>query len=78
MTIRDHRSDQGRAMHHEATEAHTSDTKPEETAGVPAGEPARIRDIHDMVQSGSYHVPAAAIADRMIERMLVDRQGNKS
>ena len=78
MTIMDHRSDQGRAMHHEATEAHISETTPEETVGIPSGEPARIRTIHDMIQSGSYHVPAAAIADRMIERMLVDRQGNKS
>ena len=78
MTIIDHRSDEGRAMHHEETDAHIRETAPEETAGIPSGEPARIRTIHDMIQSGSYHIPAAAIADCMIERILNDRQGNKS
>lgn len=33
---------------------------------------ARLRAIHDLVRSGDYHVPAAAVADRMIERMIAD------
>lgn len=36
--------------------------------------PARLQAIHDLIRSGDYHVPAAAIADRMIERMIADKQ----
>jgi hypothetical protein len=36
---------------------------------------ARLQVIHDLVRSGDYHVPATAIAERMIEQMLlVDRR----
>jgi hypothetical protein len=38
------------------------------------GMPARLQAIHDLIRSGDYHVSAAAIADRMIEEMLVCRQ----
>jgi hypothetical protein len=36
--------------------------------------PARLQVIHDLIRSGDYHVPATAIADRMIEQLLVDRR----
>jgi anti-sigma28 factor (negative regulator of flagellin synthesis) len=35
---------------------------------------ARLQTIHDLIRSGEYHVPATAIADRMIERMMADKQ----
>lgn len=35
---------------------------------------ARLQAIHDLIRSGRYYVPASAIADRMIERMLADRR----
>jgi anti-sigma28 factor (negative regulator of flagellin synthesis) len=36
--------------------------------------PARLQAIHDLIRSGDYHVPANAIADRMIERMIADKR----
>jgi hypothetical protein len=39
--------------------------------------PARLQAICDLVHSGHYHVPAAIIADRMIERMIAERRGKK-
>jgi anti-sigma28 factor (negative regulator of flagellin synthesis) len=36
--------------------------------------PARLQVIHDLIRSGGYQVPASAIADRMIERMLFCRR----
>ncbi|NLE10212.1 MAG: hypothetical protein GX630_01795 [Actinobacteria bacterium] len=46
------------------------------TRNTPSGqEPgARLRAIHDLIRSGDYNVPAAAIADRMVERMIADRR----
>jgi anti-sigma28 factor (negative regulator of flagellin synthesis) len=36
---------------------------------------ARLQVIHELVRSGDYHVPATAIADRMIEQMvMIDRR----
>lgn len=43
-----------------------------------AGPDVRLQTIHDLVSSGDYHVPAAAIADRIIERIIVDKQENES
>jgi hypothetical protein len=34
---------------------------------------ARLQAIHDLIRSGDYHVPAAVIADRMVERMLSEK-----
>lgn len=42
------------------------------------GEPERLRVIHELVRSGDYHVPASAIADRIIERIMVDKRGTES
>ena len=36
--------------------------------------PARLQAIHDLIRSGDYHVPASAIADRMIEQMIFYRR----
>jgi anti-sigma28 factor (negative regulator of flagellin synthesis) len=36
--------------------------------------PARLQAIHDLIRSGDYHIPATAIADRMIERMIADKR----
>lgn len=49
------------------------------SAGGPALPAAadRLRAIHDLVRSGDYHVPAAVIADRMIERMISERRRRK-
>ena len=35
---------------------------------------ARLRLIHDRIRSGDYHVPATAIADRMVEQMIIQRR----
>jgi len=35
---------------------------------------ARLRLIHDRIRSGDYHVPATAIADRMVEQMISQRR----
>lgn len=35
---------------------------------------ARLRAIHDLIRSGDYNVPAAAIADRMVERMIAGKR----
>ncbi|MBN1632007.1 MAG: hypothetical protein JW990_19805 [Thermoleophilia bacterium] len=55
-----------------------SDHLPNDLAirNAPSGqEPgARLRAIHDLVRSGDYNVPAAAIADRMVERMIANRR----
>jgi hypothetical protein len=40
--------------------------------------PARLQVIHDLIHSGGYHVPASAIADRMIEQLIVDKRAPKS
>lgn len=34
----------------------------------------RLQAIHDLIRSGEYQVSAAAIADRMIERMIADKR----
>ncbi len=41
------------------------------TGSVPA---ARLQAIHELIRSGNYHVPATAIADRMVELMIAGKQ----
>jgi len=36
--------------------------------------PARLQAIHDLIRSGDYHVPATAIAERMIEQLLAGKR----
>jgi hypothetical protein len=45
---------------------------------TPAPMSARLQVIHDLVRSGDYHVPAAVIADRMVECMLSDLWRHKA
>jgi hypothetical protein len=40
--------------------------------------PSRLQVIHDLIRSGDYHVPAAAIADCMIEQMIFARRGREA
>lgn len=40
--------------------------------------PARLQAIHELIRSGDYHIPASAIADRMIERMIADRRRRRN
>ncbi len=40
--------------------------------GPPAA--ARLQAIHDLIRSGDYHVPATAIAERMIEQLLAGKR----
>jgi len=40
--------------------------------------PARLQVIHDLIRAGDYHVPATAIADRMVEQMIVEKREHKS
>jgi len=48
------------------------------SAAAGSSSAARLQAIHDLIRSGDYHVPAAAIADRMIERMIADKQRRSS
>ena len=40
--------------------------------------PTRLEVIHNLVHSGDYHVPAAAIADRMIEQLMIAKRERDS
>jgi anti-sigma28 factor (negative regulator of flagellin synthesis) len=39
---------------------------------------ARLQTIHELVRSGGYHVPATAIADRIVEQMIATRRERES
>jgi anti-sigma28 factor (negative regulator of flagellin synthesis) len=47
------------------------------SGGESSAPAARLQAIHDLIRSGDYHVPANAIAERMIERMLTDRRSRR-
>ena len=69
-----HRSTPETAMNPITRQPHPSqDAAPESTGNAGPAE-ARLRLIHDLIRSGDYHVPAMAIADRMIEQMIVERR----
>jgi len=40
--------------------------------------PARLQAIHRLVRSGDYQVPAMAIADCMIEQLIIAKQEHDS
>ena len=48
-----------------------------EARPAPSKSDARLRAIHDLVSSGEYHVPAPAIADRIIDRLLTEKRSYK-
>lgn len=54
------------------------ETTADDTAVVSRTGSARLQTIHALVRSGSYHIPASAIADRMIERILFDKADSRS
>jgi len=61
-----------------ATREHRFAADSGSSAGVAEPMPAaRLQAIHDLIRSGDYHIPAAAIADRMIERMIADKERRK-
>jgi hypothetical protein len=77
MTTRSQKPASGKAMNTAACEAYgRCDISVTSGAGTTAS-PARLQAIHDLIRSGDYHVPAAVIADRMVERMLSDKSGHK-
>ncbi len=68
---------QGRGMHHE-TSAHIFTRHGGGDRRYPQVERRGSRPSTIWSESGSYYVPASAIADRMIERILIDRQDSNS
>lgn len=62
-------------MHSSGIRSDINDVPAEEPSRSPAGDPCDIEAIHRLIQSGDYHVPASAIAERMIERIFVDKRG---
>ena len=55
-----------------------SEVVAQDTATTSHQETTRIQAIHELVRSGSYYVPASAIADRMLKRILVDGRDTRS
>ena len=77
MTTRSQKPASETAMNTAACEAYgRCDINVTSGAGTTASS-ARLQAIHDLIRSGDYHVPAAVIADRMVERMLTDKGGPK-
>jgi hypothetical protein len=61
---------QGLAMNSIARKHYLHSGPLEDEASAAAALPARLQAIHDLIRSGDYRVPAAAIAERMVEQML--------
>ena len=77
MTTSSHKPASERAMNTDARETFSCcDLSGAAVAGTSASA-ARLQAIHDLIRAGDYHVPAAAIAERMIERMFATKQGIK-
>lgn len=49
-----------------------------ESVGGTAPRNARLQIIHELIRSGDYNVPAIAIADRMVEQMMIERRERES
>lgn len=73
-----HRPKPERAMTFTTPESRLHRTLTGEFSQSSPREPERLQVIHELVRSGDYHVPASAIADRIIERMMVDKRGQES
>jgi anti-sigma28 factor (negative regulator of flagellin synthesis) len=78
MSDKGHRSTPERAMFYSARESNVHQGRTGELAQSSPGESERLHVIHELVRSGDYHVPASAIADCIIERMMVDKRGQES
>jgi anti-sigma28 factor (negative regulator of flagellin synthesis) len=73
-----HRSTPERAMFYSAREFNIRQDRAREGSQTSPGGSERLQAIHELVSSGDYHVPASEIADRIIERMMVDKRGHQS
>ncbi len=73
-----HRPKPERAMIFSTRESHLDRSMTGEFKQGSPGEPERLQVIYQLVRSGDYHVPASAIADCIIERMMVDKRGTES
>jgi hypothetical protein len=54
---------------------HASEGQSSAPSPTPA---ARLQAIHDLICSGDYDVPATAIAERMVERIIIDQRERES
>lgn len=77
MTSKGHRSTPENAMHHTARESLVTEMRETEPTPTTCDGSARLQTIHELVRSGDYHIPASAIADRIVERMMVSKRGGK-
>lgn len=65
-------------MYHAAREPYIPEIPAGGAAPVASEESAKLQTIHELVRSGDYHVPASAIADRIIERMILTKRGGEA
>jgi hypothetical protein len=66
------------AMNPRSRQSHPQQGLAESGGSVSSSTPARLQVIHHLVRSGDYHVPAIAIADRMIEHLMIAKQESES
>jgi anti-sigma28 factor (negative regulator of flagellin synthesis) len=78
MSAKSNRPTQEPAMNPSARHSQLHQGPPAESVSSPSTTHARLEVIHELIRSGDYHVPATAIADCMIERIMVDKRERKS
>jgi anti-sigma28 factor (negative regulator of flagellin synthesis) len=78
MSVTDHSSAANGALRQTTSDSNSPCNEAGETALRASGKPDRLQAIHELVRSGDYSIPASAIADRMIERLIVDKRGHGS
>lgn len=66
------------AMNPISRQSHPQQGDTDSGGAVSSATPARLQAIHHLVRSGDYHVPAMAIADRMIEQLMIEKQEHHS
>ncbi len=64
-------------MHYRIEQSLVPEMQAEESLSATPGNSARLETIHELVRSGDYHIPASAIADRIIERIMIDKRGGE-
>jgi anti-sigma28 factor (negative regulator of flagellin synthesis) len=78
MSAMAHRPTPEPAMDSIARHSHLGQGPAAESESSSSATPARLQVIHELIRSGDYHVPATAIADRMIEHMMGDERERNS
>jgi anti-sigma28 factor (negative regulator of flagellin synthesis) len=78
MSAMSHRPEPEAGMNPSTRQSHFRDAQAGEGNATLSTPIARLQVIHDLIRSGDYHVPATAIADRMIEQMMVEKRGCES